>query len=184
MDQHETVIGSGVLSREQLRRLILGPQRLVRDYAALDEQLQPNGIDLTLESIFRHDGRGAIGLDNTQRVLPDLVSVPFDEDGFADLPPGCYHVIYNETVALPAWLMAFGRPRSSLARSGVAIHTAVWDAGYVGRSSSLLQVLNPAGFRVARNARVLQLVFLTLSAASESGYAGVYQGENVGTRAS
>ena len=74
--------------------------------------------------------------------------------------------------------MALGRPRSSLTRSGVAIHTAVWDAGYSGRSTSLLTVPNHAGFTVERGARVMQLVFITLSGAVESGYDGIYQGEN------
>jgi len=74
--------------------------------------------------------------------------------------------------------MALGRPRSSLARSGVTIHTAVWDAGYSGRSTSMLQVINPNGFRVAKDARVLQLVFFSMSHASEQGYSGIYQHEN------
>jgi dUTP pyrophosphatase len=173
----QSLIGGG-LSREQLRALILGPQTLLRDYPSLDDQLQPNGFDLTLHSVFRHEGRGTVGVDNSQRVLPDLVDCPFDDDGFVTLQPGPYHIVYNEIVRLPAWLMGLGRPRSSLARSGVAIHTGVWDAGYEGRSTSLMQVINPHGFRVARDARVLQLVFITLSASSERGYDGIYQREN------
>jgi dUTP pyrophosphatase len=61
----------------------------------------------------------------------------------------------------------------------VSIHTAVWDAGYRGRSTSLLVVDNPDGFRVQRNARLMQLVFFPLSAAVERGYQGVYQDENI-----
>ncbi len=76
--------------------------------------------------------------------------------------------------------MALGRPRSSLGRSGVTIHTAVWDAGYSGRSTSLLSVLNSEGFRVQRDARVMQLVFVGLAAPTTEGYAGQYQGENIG----
>jgi dUTP pyrophosphatase len=178
VNESTTSAAGGGLNREQLRGLITGTQGLVRDFRSLEDQLQPNGFDLTLAQIFRHEGRGTVGIDNSQRVLPDLVEVPFDAAGFAELAPGGYHIVYNETVAFPEWLMGLGRPRSSLARSGVAIHTGVWDAGYVGRSTSLLQVVNPAGFRVARDARVLQLVFITLSAAVAEGYAGVYQGEN------
>jgi dUTP pyrophosphatase len=96
------------------------------------------------------------------------------------LPSGPYHILYNEIVSLPDSLMALGRPRSSLARSGVTIHTAVWDAGYSGRSTSLLSVLNPDGFRVQRNARVMQLVFMGMATSTALGYRGRYQGENVG----
>jgi dUTP pyrophosphatase len=115
-------------------------------------------------------------------VLPELEELPFDADGWVNLEPGIYHIVYNEIVDIPANLMALGRPRSSLGRSGVTIHTAVWDAGYRGRSTSLLSVLNPAGFRVQRNARVMQLVFFGLAEATVSGYDGAYQHENTRER--
>ena len=169
---------AGVLSRDQLRQMIDADPPLIAGYLDLDAQLQPNGFDLTLESLARHDGPGAIGCSNRDRVLPDLIDVQFDEAGWVTLAPGTYHITYNETVTLPNDLMALGRPRSSLARSGVSIHTAVWDAGYSGRSTSLLHVINPAGFRVERNARVAQLVFFTLSHPAGEGYSGVYMHEN------
>jgi dUTP pyrophosphatase len=75
--------------------------------------------------------------------------------------------------------MALGRPRSSLLRSGGAIHTAVWDAGYHGRSQALLVVYNPQGFRVQRDARLLQLVFFRLEQPVRAGYQGRYLGEGL-----
>jgi dUTP pyrophosphatase len=58
------------------------------------------------------------------------------------------------------------------------VPSAVWDAGYCGRSESLMVVHHPRGFRVQRGARLLQLVFMTLRGRTE-GYQGVYQGENL-----
>jgi dUTP pyrophosphatase len=168
----------GVLSREQLRDRVLSDPPLVAAWSDLEQQLQPNGFDLTLSEIHRHIGAGTIGVSNESRVLPALESIPFDGDGFVELTPGIYHIVYNEVVRLPEDLMALGRARSSLNRSGVTIHTAVWDAGYSGRSTSLLSVLNPAGFRVQRGARVMQLVFFGLATATSSGYQGAYQNEN------
>ncbi len=78
------------------------------------------------------------------------------------------------------WLpAALGRTRSSLLRSGVALHTAVWDAGYSGRSQSLLVVYNPHGFTLTRDARIMQVVFLPLEQAARQGYSGRFLGENV-----
>jgi dUTP pyrophosphatase len=111
--------------------------------------------------------------------LPDRVEVAPDRDGYYELPPGGYVVLLNEVVNLPTDLMAFGRPRSSLLRCGVALHTAVWDAGYSGRSESLLIVYNPAGVRLRRDARILQLVFCALDRPTEP-YAGRFQNENLG----
>jgi len=170
----------GVLSRDEIIARIRDPQRpLLRDYVSLDAQVQPNGIDLTLARVQRFAGPGRIATSNEGRVLPELEPLEPDEEGWFHLTPGAWHITYNEIVALPDDLMALGRPRSSLGRSGVAIHTAVWDAGYEGRSTSLMQVMNPAGFSVELNARVMQLVFMTLNQATSAGYSGQYQGENI-----
>ena len=82
-------------------------------------------------------------------------------------------------------LMALGRPRSSLCRCGVTLHTAVWDAGYRGRSTSLLNVMNPSGFRVQRGARLLQLVFFGLAsetAVTHTAYRQVAEPPSPGAR--
>ena len=171
---------AGVLSRERLWALISDVERpLLSEYLDLDAQLQPNGIDLTLREVSRYRGGGAIGVDSTDRVLPELEPLAFDADGWLTLSPGCFHILYNEIVDIPESLMALGRPRSSLNRCGVTIHTAVWDAGYRGRSTSLLVVANPGGFRMQRNARVMQLVFFGMAEAPADGYRGRYQLENI-----
>ncbi len=173
-------IPSGVLSGAEIRERVAGNPPLVFDAPMLEQQIQPNGLDLTLREVSHFTGPGKIAVSNSERRLPGLEPLPFDHNGDLHLEPGPYHIIFNEVVNLPLDVMALGRPRSSLARCGVAIHTAVWDAGYHGRSASLLVVANPAGFSVSRNARVLQLIFLTLSRAAGEGYQGAYQGENLG----
>jgi dUTP pyrophosphatase len=167
----------GVLSSQQIRALIEGPEPLVTDLVDLDAQLQPNGIDLTLCSIKALAGPGQIGRTNDDRILAPSVDVRFDPNGWVDLAPGVYVVLLNEVVRLPADVMALAKPRSSLLRNGVAIHNAVWDAGYIGRSQVQLAVTNPAGFRLARDARIVQMVFMTLESTTDSPYAGRYQGE-------
>lgn len=172
--------GGGALSREELLVRIQDERKpLLREYLSLDEQVQPNGVDLTLARVQRFTGAGRIATNNAGRVLPDLEDLEPDDDGWFHLTSGPWHITYNEIVALPEDLMALGRPRSSLGRSGVTIHTAVWDAGYEGRSTSLLQVVNPNGFSVQRDARVMQLVFVTLNRQTAEGYSGQYQGENI-----
>ena len=67
--------------------------------------------------------------------------------------------------------------RQELRAGELRAHTAVWDAGYSGRSQSLLVVYNPQGLRLQKNARIVQLIFLQLTGTTE-GYNGAYQGEN------
>lgn len=167
----------GVLSRQDIEKMIAGDPPLIAGMPDSEQQIQPNGVDITLEAVSSFVGAGTIAVSNSQRVLPENGEMPFDSNGFIHLPPGPYHVRFNEAVALPGWLMAYARPRSSLLRAGVALHTAVWDAGYVGRGASLLVVYNPQGFRLEANARIAQLVFHTLSSATSAGYSGAYQHE-------
>jgi dUTP pyrophosphatase len=150
----------------------------VEGYINLEEQLQTNGFDLTLHEIAALQTAGRMMASNSQRVISDLAPLAYDSAGSIELAPGSYMITYNEIVHLPKNIMALGRPRSSLLRCGVNVGTAVWDAGYEGRSQSLLVVHNPQGFCVQRNARITQLVFLELTGESE-GYKGVYQGENI-----
>ena len=42
----------------------------------------------------------------------------------------------------------------------------------------MLVVYNPAGFKLKKNARIMQLLFYTLNTEVEEGYSGVYQNEN------
>ena len=169
-----------MLNREQIARLISNPERpLISAYPDLGAQLQPNGFDLTVREVSTFRGAGALGERADDRRLPETRPMAADGEGWLRLPPGAYHVLYNEIVDLPAWLMALGRPRSSLGRSGVSIHTAVWDAGYRGRSTSLMTVHNLDGFRLQHNARVMQLVFLGLAAPTGEGYSGQYLDENL-----
>jgi len=168
---------AGVLSREQIAGLLDADPPLVHGLRDREAQLQPNGIDLTLASVATFRGPGTLAVDNRDRRLPEADELEFDARGGLTLEPGPYLIRLNETVNLRADTMAYARPRSSLLRSGVAVHTAVWDAGYSGRGVALLVVYNPAGFRVERDARIVQLVFHRLDTATASGYRGAYHGE-------
>ncbi len=169
---------SVVLSKSDIQKLQQQNPPLLECYVNLEEQLQPNGIDITLREVAMLQCSGRIAASNSQRLLPDLAPLVFDAFGYLDLMPGAYTITYNEIVHMPNDVMALAKPRSSLLRCGVAVHTAVWDAGYHGRSQSLMVVYNSQGFRIQRNARIVQLIFLRLSGETE-GYRGIYQGENI-----
>lgn len=166
-----------VLSRDELRAALAGAPPLVEG-VDVDVQLQPNGIDLRVERIQRLASPGLLGANDAVREPAAREDVPADPDGWWDLHRGAYVVTYREKVNLPHDLMALARPRSTLLRSGVTIHAAVWDAGYSGRGEGLLSVLNSRGYRLQRGARVLQLVFFRLGSPVAEGYRGRYQGEN------
>jgi len=169
---------AAVLSKHDIHRLLRQEPPLIEGYINLEAQMQPNGVDLTLREVALLQSSGKIVVEDSQRLVSDLAPLVFDGLGFIELMVGAYIITYNEIVHLPRNIIALATPRSSLLRCGVTVNTAVWDAGYSGRSQSLMIVYNPQGFRLQRNVRIVQLVFLKLTQETE-GYHGAYQGENI-----
>lgn len=168
-----------MLSHEELVSLVNKEPPLVEQMIDPEIQIQPNGIELTLARVEVHEGSGAIAFDNSERKLPTTKNMDFDDEGWIHLPKGSYKIMFNEIVNIPKNIAAIAKPRSSLLRCGATVETAVWDAGYCGRSESLLVVYNDKGFKIKKNARVLQLLFFSLGEEVREGYSGVYQNENV-----
>jgi dUTP pyrophosphatase len=169
--------GRTALSRKAITRL-LSPK----------QQVQPCGVDLTLKRILTWTTSGVIDFTNTRRKTADTAELPFQllptstqtsphdrSTDFVELPHGSYLVEFNETVEMPLDLMGQIFVRSSLFRSGALVHAGVMDSGYNGVVGAMLQVVNPQGLRLFRDAKVAQMVFHQMSEEVE-GYSGVYQG--------
>ena len=135
-------------------------------------QIQPNGVDLTLDGVFEQISPGRIGVDGKtvgeRRKLDPT-------DGTYRLESGGYVVRYGDRIRIPDGHVGFLYPRSSLLRNSCMLDTAVWDAGYEGRGEGLLEVFH--GVELERGARIAQLVLAR--AAHEDRYDGTYQHENV-----
>jgi len=152
---------------------------LVENLVDAETQVQMNGVDFTLREVSKFgDAPGAIDFDNSERSTPDTTPIEPDANGWWHLAPGPYWIVYNEVVNIPADVFGMARTRSSLLRSGAHIGTALWDSGYSGRSGSVLVIHHPAGLRLKRDARVLQLVFYALDGPAAKTYTGQYQNEN------
>jgi dUTP pyrophosphatase len=166
-----------VLSKKDISTLIHQDPPLIEKYVNLDQQLQPNGFDLTLKEVSLIQTGGRLAVSNSDRIISDLCPLVFDGMDNVDLVAGAYVVSFNEVVNLPRNIMAISAPRSSLLRCGVTVENAVWDAGYSGRGQALMVVYNPLSFRLQKNARLVQIVFFELAGETES-YNGAYQGKS------
>ena len=140
-----------------------------------DDQVQPNGVDLTLGTVYEQVDPGRLGrsdktIGERRTVDPEEGDVPTYRLG-----PGGYVAEYGERVRIPEGHVGFVLPRSSLMRNSAMLHTAVWDAGYEGRGEGLLETHHEIA--VERGARFAQFV---LAAADHEGtYEGDYQGERL-----
>lgn len=170
---------TSVLSREDIIQLLNQNPPIVDCMQSPEEQIQPNGIDLTIGDISLLNSPGTLHLHNDRRVLSSTSPLVFTSTGYMDLAPGYYLITYNEVVNLPRNIVGLTFPRSSLLRCGLNIHTAVWDAGYCGRGQSLMIIYNIQGTRVYKHARVVQLILFRLSTEVIRGYDGVFQEKNL-----
>jgi len=137
-----------------------------------ESQVQPNGVDLTLGSVYEQVEPGRIERDG--KTVGERRELE-PEDGVYRLEPGGYVVEYADRVVIPDGHVGFLYPRSSLLRNSCMLDTAVWDAGYEGRGEGLLEVHHAV--ELEEGARIAQLVLA--EAAHEETYEGSYQRENL-----
>ena len=70
-----------MLSHDELISLINEKPPLVEKMIDPDIQVQPNGVELTLQRVEFHEGQGSIAFDNSERKLPQTKNLDFDETG-------------------------------------------------------------------------------------------------------
>lgn len=155
--------------------------QLIRDKVVtalrdLQAQTQPAGIDLTVDRIESFTTRPSFTVDLLEAAKTKEVR---NKNSAYVLRPGPYKLTFSEEIRIPANCCGLVLPRSSLLRSGVAVHTALWDPGYEGKGKVLLSVLNRKGAVISIGARVAQLVVLRLSGEPHGIYSGQYQREGM-----
>lgn len=161
--------------------MIVNP-RYILDYKIIqgidypEEQLQQNGIDITLDKLFRVEGDMILGV--ARKRMPNFIEILpiYDEiEGceMFDLEPGQSYVFNAyEYVEIPKDLMATMTTRSTFNRVGVRITSGIWDSGFRGTLGGLITTAS-IPVRIARDARIAQVVFH--KAESASMYNGQYQ---------
>lgn len=161
-----------VIGGKELERLIRERQ-VIDNYVDFDEQLQPNGFDLTVATIEVYKDAGVVDFYNKKRRPSEGEEISISPLG-TFLSRGVYRITFNEFIRIPLNMCAITYPRSTLLRSGVFMGTAMGDAGYCGKYQVAIDVSNPHGFIVYPNAKLAQISFLSLGEEQE-GYNGIYR---------
>jgi dUTP pyrophosphatase len=172
-------MSGSVITKEDILELLRKKPSLIEELVDPTVQVGPDGVDLTIRAVESFRTNGVLDFDNSTRCLAATDRLEFNDSGSLFLSQGAYKVTYNEIVNIPHDMVAFGFPRSSLLRCGASVKSAIWDSGYRGRSVSLLNIYNPRGLEIKRNARIIQLIFLKTTRPVEELYSGIYQKENI-----
>lgn len=150
-------------------------QGIVRNLRSATQQLQPCGVDLSLRRVLAWTSPATIDFDNSHRQAANTSELRFDKDAETiKLRQGAYLVEFNETVSVPLDYMGQVFVRSSLWRSGATLTAGVVDAGYEGALGALLDIKNPAGIVLHKDAKLGQIVMHQLEE-KVAGYRGIYQ---------
>jgi deoxycytidine triphosphate deaminase len=141
-----------------------------------NEQIQPNGVDLTVGEVFRTSGFAEFSESGYTK--PDRTKLTPHDDGYYRLYTGQYPIVYGEKVEIPDGYVARVYPRSRLMRSGLHLTSALWDQGYEGVGEGLLRV--PRAIKHAKIADGLPIAQMTfISAEAADDYDGSHQSERL-----
>ncbi|HXZ29871.1 MAG TPA: deoxyuridine 5'-triphosphate nucleotidohydrolase, partial [Dehalococcoidia bacterium] len=67
-----------ILSRQDILEMLEATPPLVENLRDVRQQVQPNGIDLTLKEVALFSSSGSLGAGNENRVLSDTSPLVFD----------------------------------------------------------------------------------------------------------
>lgn len=144
-----------------------------------EEQIQPNGVDLTIGEVHRTSGSAHFfedGYEKPNRTLLGAERGPFEDGLHYELPSGQYIIVYGEKVEIPDGYVGRVYPRSRLMRSGLHLTSALWDSGYKGVGEGLLRIPRSIEYATfSEDMAIAQMVFMPADA-SET-YDGTHQRE-------
>lgn len=154
--------------------MIVNPKRIIEEklvFPVEEEQIQPNGIDLTLGEVYAVLGSGTIHKGSVDRP-PRERQLPNQEGYFRLIKDQMYDVVCNEGCKIPDGMVAKIEPRSSLVRSGALIQSGLYDSGYECDKIGFFLFAHK-NVTLEQNARVVQIIFYEADSYEE--YSGQYQ---------
>lgn len=128
----------------------------------LDTQRAPNGIDLTVDSVYRTTGPGQLDFGGSEfqpaphdEIRPVLDN-PDDDYAWWDLETGAYVVRYNESLRLEEDQQAIVSPLERVVRAGAHHASVVLDDGR--DPLEMLLLVSRMGCRLKENCRLSRLI--------------------------
>jgi dUTP pyrophosphatase len=146
-----------------------------------DERIQPNGVDVGIDDIYRVSGTATF--KNGTYTKPDRMKMAHRRATNGSLQwslvQGPYILKYDVKFEIPDGYVGRMYPRSRVMRSGLHLTSALWDQGYHGVGEGLLQV--PQSIQRVKIGSTEKLAQFTLieADAPEASYDGTHQGKGV-----
>lgn len=143
------------------------------------DNIQPNSIDLTVNSVYTINGPLILFADKSnRRRLPEysvMKTFQFEGVEMYKLEPGIrYQIEFREMLNLPPDVCGLTLVRSTMAKSGCTGENGLFDSGYQGASGMMVSVQAESYIEVGSS--IAQMLFF--STETSKVYEGFYQGSN------
>lgn len=150
---------------------MLGEKELINLFPDFKELVQPSGIDLRLDEVFRQMGPGSL-IDN-EKNLPELEKL--EPPIYTLKAKTAYLASIDRKIKIPKGFSMLYLPRSTLLRSFVSVHTAVGDPGFYGTLQFMIHNYGDFDYTIKQGERIAQAVVFPVTGSGE--YNGSYQEE-------
>ena len=150
---------------------MLGEKELNLLFPDFKKLVQPAGIDLRVDKVYKQVGPGSLVDDD--KTLPELEEL---EPPLFNLQANtAYIVAVDRKIKIPKGYSMLYLPRSTLLRSFITIHTALGDPGFYGTLQFLLVNQGEFDYTLKMGERIAQGVVFKVEGSGE--YNGSYQEE-------
>lgn len=150
---------------------MLGEKELLKLFPEYSDTIQPSGIDLRMDKIYRQVGSGSL-IDN-EKNLPEIEELESVDDIYTLEPKTAYGVTIEGKIEIPTGYTMLYLPRSTLLRSFISVHTAVGDPGFYGTLQFMIVNNGQYPYKIKKGERIAQAVVFPVEGSGK--YNGSYQ---------
>lgn len=150
---------------------MLGEKELLKLFPEYSDTVQPSGIDLRMDKIYRQVGSGSL-IDN-EKNLPEIEELESVDDIYTLEPKTAYSVTIEGKIEIPTGYTMLYLPRSTLLRSFISVHTAVGDPGFYGTLQFMIVNNGQYPYKIKKGERIAQAVVFPVEGSGK--YNGSYQ---------
>ena len=150
---------------------MLGEKELLKLFPDYSDTIQPSGIDLRMDKIYRQVGSGSL-IDN-EKNLPEIEELESVDDIYTLEPKTAYSVTIEGKIEIPTGYTMLYLPRSTLLRSFISVHTAVGDPGFYGTLQFMIVNNGQYPYKIKKGERIAQAVVFPVEGSGK--YNGSYQ---------
>ena len=149
---------------------VMGKSSRTKLTNVLDEDIQPNAVDLRLCKVFQINNE-VFEVSNDHKKHRGSEEVLPDGEGYYTLQPGSYEIVMENIIQVGEGEAGWVITRSTFNRNGCFITSGLYDSGYHGVMAGVLHVTSgPA--RIKQGTRVGQ--YLSFDAEALKMYDGSY----------